>query len=704
VIGPEDRRLRILLIDQITFASLVRVLAIGQSLQEIWHFEPIGPTSRLWLAVLCKLGLLHAKVRQVNHHIGKARNNSGESQYLKSLADARAICSTIRREQLSKNPLIKAMKSGWEIKKVLFHFEKLVEIELRLECVRIRLTLWILRNQLSITPREAALMIKRSQWFSYLKAYSASEGIRLIGYRPWRFPMISELVRRVLRLFVRVTPSPGKAVRRCFRWLTTNGRRLDSFSTGSGGGSGTIALRYWHRKLSFDSTERSEFFWLKGSGIPYSEVLLYDYVTERPLDPETLDQINAKGLRILGCGPEIPSWCPTPRAFAVFIRTLGKITLGVLTCLARNQCVSPYYVSKLMALAMDYAFWYDFYANHRVRVNVGTLNTSVGQILALNALNGISVAYQYSVSPIFCPTSLLSSGEDVQFVLSPLFKELWLSIEPPVEAYVCTGFIYDSAVRAVRCLDRIKEVRERLQDKGARLILCFFDENSLDRWDYYATHDDATNDYEYLLKWLLDDPTLGLLFKPKKSKDLYRRIARVAGLIDQAERTGRCTFLMSDTLVGSMYPAEAALAADICIGKLDGSTAALEARLAGVPALLIDIDGFLSHPFYAWGRGRILFSDWESLRSAVEQYRAAPQARPDLGDWSPGLSDLDPFQDGQASLRMGLYIRSVYEALERGEPKERALALAADEFVRRWGNEHTTLNNSTRSDGLRVYR
>ncbi len=108
------------------------------------------------------------------------------------------------------------------------------------------------------------------------------------------------------------------------------------------------------------------------------------------------------------------------------------------------------------------------------------------------------------------------------------------------------------------------------------------------------------------------------------------------------------------------------MVADVCIGKLDGSTAALEARLAGVPTVLIDTEGFRSHPFYRWGRDRVVFENWKSLRAAIQRYRFAPEAYPGFGDWSPGLDGLDPFKDGHAGLRIGLYIAWVYEALKKG--------------------------------------
>ena len=154
-------------------------------------------------------------------------------------------------------------------------------------------------------------------------------------------------------------------------------------------------------------------------------------------------------------------------------------------------------------------------------------------------------------------------------------------------------------------------------------------------------------------------------------------------LIKQAEETGRCK-IFYDNFGGTVTPGEAALMADVCIGKVQGVTAALEAQLIGSPSLLIDTEHFYYHPFYSWATQDVLFSDWKSLRLAVEKYRTNPEAYPEFGNWSPQLNTLDPYQDGKASLRMGSYIGWVYNALKQGEPKQAALESANNKFQSQW--------------------
>lgn len=684
--------MKVIFVDRFCLSSLFRTLRTAHSCESVYHFDCASGTSRLLLSVMRRIGYMHFRVEKINGHVGQIKNENGEGQYVRLLTDARSIVSTIAKTEVRENPLIKAIGGVWASDKVAWHFEKEIEHQIQMECLRIGLVLWLLRTKIGKASSEALILIERNPWLSYIEDYARLRGIRLIEYR--RLCDGSWILDVCFR--------SGKALGRLGRtfWVAARNRirtwLAPVFSSANENNSGSpkelsgsrLAIHYWFRSLSLKPTERSEFFWLEGSRVPWSEILLYGYVADKQIDQGTADELDKRGIRVLGRAPGIATWIPTVRMPVTFLRTLGKLIVGVFACVRQGYPVPVFHVRRLVALAWEYAYWYDFFVAHRVRVNVGTLNTSVGQVLALDALNGMSVAYQYSVSPILCPTSLLSSGEDVQFVFSRAFEDLWRSMEAPVTTYVRTGFIYDGAIPAIRGLRRVGEVRKQLRESGAQYVLCFFDENSLDQWDFYANHEGAADDYEYLLKWLMADPTLGIVFKPKKSASLFQRIGRVSCLVDEAKKTGRCKFFASDGLVGSVFPAEAAMVADVCVGKLDGATAALEARLAGVPTVLIDAEGFRAHPFYTWGKNRVVFDSWDSLRSTIERYRCEPELCPEFGDWSPGIGELDPFRDGGASLRMGLYIAWVYDALKKGASKEDALRITSSQFAERWTKEH----------------
>jgi len=341
-------------------------------------------------------------------------------------------------------------------------------------------------------------------------------------------------------------------------------------------------------------------------------------------------------------------------------------------------------------MAAKYACWYDFFSVNRIKINVGTNNTNICQALAMDAIGGLTVSYQYSASSLLAGTNLRGVGENIQFVFSSLFPHMWGDMGVKPDVFIDTGYIHDNAIALLSKHEKIARLREELMVSGADYILSFFDENSSDRWDIYASDEDCTLDYEFLLKWLIEDQTLGMIFKPKRSGTLFKRISRISELVKQAEQTGRCRFLMSDTLYGNVFPAEAAISSDLCIGKLSGATAGFEAVLAGIPTVLIDLDGFKNHPFYSWGEDSVVFDDWNILRERVEEYRNTPELLPQFGNWAPALHDLDPYLDGNAGKRMEDFIAWIHESFKCNHTREEALLYACEQFRKKWGANYIT--------------
>lgn len=675
-------------VDCLTLTSLVGVWRCGSQVERLWHFEPLQPWRRTLLTALRVLGIVRATPEQVRHHVGQVKTDDGASRYVEMLHQARAICSAMRNLEIAHDPLINALGSLWPVRTLIFYVEKASEDEVRLECLRIGLVAWMLRTQLHIDPSHGALLIARRPWHPHLEALarSAGGGLTVAAYPD--FGALASVPRACGRLLEVCGMRLGRGLRelcaRASALTATRRHGTRAWASRAGPPEPRIAVRYGHRTLRVEAAARSEFFWLPASGIPGSATLLYDVAADPPIDEDTLRTIQRRGITVLGRGPAVPAWSRTWRFPVTLCRTGWKVLWAIARCLARGRTISLYVAQRLLRLTAEYAQWYDFFRAQRVKVHVGTLHTSVAQVLALEALHGVTIAYQYSISNILCPTTMLSAGESVQCVFSPLFERLWRSVGAPVDRYLWTGCLDDNADHRAVGRARADTIRKDLHDHGARFIICFFDENSVNRWDISAPDEQAADDYDYLLQWLLSDPTLGMVFKPKRFDTLCRRIAPLADVVEQAGQTGRCVFLPSETPVSPVYPAHAAMAADVCIGKLEGASAALEARLAGVPTLLVDAEGFRTHPFHQWGKGSVVFDDWPSLRAAVERYRASPHAQPGFGDWTPGLDDLDPFRDGQAARRLGRYIGWVYAALKDGAAPDAAVAAASERYARQW--------------------
>ena len=139
---------------------------------------------------------------------------------------------------------------------------------------------------------------------------------------------------------------------------------------------------------------------------------------------------------------------------------------------------------------------------------------------------------------------------------------------------------------------------------------------------------------------------------------------------------------------GSHTPVEAAAQSDLAVhGHLSAGTAGIESALAGIPTLLLDREGYPSSPLYALELGRVIFQDWETLWQVCVEHWSVPGGLNRFGDWSPILSEMDPFRDGKAAERMGDYIKWLIEGYQDNRSRDTILADAAEKYVDRWGSD-----------------
>ncbi len=311
----------------------------------------------------------------------------------------------------------------------------------------------------------------------------------------------------------------------------------------------------------------------------------------------------------------------------------------------------------------------------------------IGAQMALRDLGGVSVAFQCSNMSSFYAPLLIMPSADLLFSFSHGYRQLWAHLHPPVRQYVSIGYLFDSVFQRSR--EDALNWRNKFADRVG-FVICFFDENPQERNatngnNGIVSTEEFVEDYRFLIEKLRTDETLGLLCKPKAPHLLRGRLSNIGALVSEMERKGQLVFAGLDNSISSTLPAQVGVAADVVIGGLIGTTAALEAHLAGVPAVLIDTLGLHTHPFYCWGRNKVVFVSWENLFGALEIFRRDRNALPGFGDWSAAIDGIDPFRDGEASGRMGDYIGALHDLLKTSNTPDIALAETAEHYRKRWG-------------------
>ncbi|MCL0039479.1 hypothetical protein M1M85_00895, partial [Nitrospinaceae bacterium] len=203
------------------------------------------------------------------------------------------------------------------------------------------------------------------------------------------------------------------------------------------------------------------------------------------------------------------------------------------------------------------------------------------------------------------------------------------------------------------------------------------------------------NFYNFFLRWILEDPCLGILIKPKSNVFFKKMGSELRTLFDQALRTGRIYLLDEDA-----SPADASRVSDFSVG-IGSFSAVVVAALHGARIFYLDYERLNQGPqkpyctLHSLGEKRCVFYDPESLKQAVLEYIDNPATNPCLGDASPVLDEFDPFRDGKASKRIGEYISWYLEGLDKNLEKDVALQEATQKYAAKWGAEKVIRNSQT---------
>jgi hypothetical protein len=142
-----------------------------------------------------------------------------------------------------------------------------------------------------------------------------------------------------------------------------------------------------------------------------------------------------------------------------------------------------------------------------------------------------------------------------------------------------------------------------------------------------------------------------VIAKEKKAGYLDR-IEGLAPKLREAASTGR--FTRFEDPLGKL-PVTASEGADISVG-VGISSAVIEAAIAGGRSVHCDIAGHGFHPYYKWGRDKLIFDDMDKLITALNEYRDSGKGSSDIGDWSSYLDRIDPYRDGRAGERVGIIL------------------------------------------------
>lgn len=342
--------------------------------------------------------------------------------------------------------------------------------------------------------------------------------------------------------------------------------------------------------------------------------------------------------------------------------------------------------SKFVKYLSDRSYWNSFFNYHNIKVHLTWYDNNEDHMAIADAIKdvgGIAAMWQtsfYGFRNFECTTNT-----DIMFLHSKFDSEINISAGSKNKYNIITGLFSNDNLPLLQI--EAQKIRNKLLSSGAQNIVCVMDENSADDPRWHTGHELQRENYKFVLEKMLETPWLGVVFKPKKSNTLCRRLGWVNNLLNEAKKTGRCIVLDNSGKHVSTVPAIlGGLVADVTIhGHLSAGTAALECALLRKPTLLVDREGAPFSKLYELPKDYVVFNNWPDTIKALIDYFETGKIDPEFGNWSKFIKEFDPFNNNKGIYRMSSYMNNLLKGFQKGLDRELIMSDAAQQYADRWG-------------------
>ncbi|MCF7907807.1 MAG: hypothetical protein K9L86_02890 [Candidatus Omnitrophica bacterium] len=547
---------------------------------------------------------------------------------------------------------------------------------------------------------QPVLFLDRRLWMNEIKRYACKHNISVIGAKSFNInfkyfllgflgPKIN-ILKNIYFWFLRIKRSFCSK----YGWIVKNKKSIsivirhkkNNADNSIIGSQVKLGVNYYGH-LNLNNPELySDLFFLQQSDLSGKDILIVSNMLFDPIDDKKLMEIAKHDMNVVALSAKATNSFSVPFFYHWPSRSSNS-SFKFISKNAYNGDERRWFLRQMRDYYKDCNYWQDFFAKHNVKAFMTWYKYDASHCVVADAMRnvgGIMAVYQRAFEEFpSCKTTIAS---DVVFGFSPANAEIERLSGSQISYHISTGYYADYRLPLLKA--HAQRVRTSLQQRGAKQIIAYFDENSGADSRWHNGHESTIANYDFLLKKVLSQKWFGLILKPKVPSTLRLRLGLTADLLKEAEATGRCFVFEAGALHSAYPPAIAALASDIAIhGHLYAATAGLESALAGVPTLLLDREGWSISKLYHLGLGRVVFTDWQSLWKTYIEYWQDSRKVPGFGDWSSMINDLDPFRDGRAAERIGTYLKWLLDGFKQGLKREDIMASAAERYARIWGSD-----------------
>ena len=672
--------MKIVYADKLNAASLTAIVSRGYAGNRIFFFEQ-SSSGRTWSRLLKAAHILKVDPELVDFTMAGLVDERGECQFLKINDDIRRLSFEVCDNEIKGSEFFKQAASIFDADSISAFLSKSVAEKIRNTVIYLHAARHH-ASRLARTDTPAVFLVEREFWSKRLCRFASGLGLegadypagiskffytfctkvrRHIGNRPCNKPAAKKIL----------SDQRPQAYRRAVR-------------------QPCIATWYAGQAITLDLDKRSAVFWFLKTDLLRDKAILYFSRTDVPVSDTETEMLGQAGIECVALNTgarqseATPMWFPGKRYRHMNYLLTKKLIAALVRTAVHGRFPPLFLISEMVSFLRQYAYWLDFFESHNVKINFGNddfLKTNIPKNLALRRSGGVSIAYQHA--NLWISSADLSYSADIVFAFGPAYDHFWKETRSKVAQLIYNGYPTDYSFARTR--QHGLSLRKKLEEQGAKFVICFLDENSDDDRLAMVSNDESAGIYKFFIEKVLADPTLGLVCKPGYPRTLRDRLSSISGLLDKAVATKRCVFLDTGTLLTEEYPSEAAQAADICVALLVGGAAGMESSLAGTPTVFLDNRKLYSHQLYRTGKGSVVFDNTEDLYRGIETFRKAPDAVPGFGDLHSWLHGRVAFRDGNAAERMNTYLAWLLEELETGTPREEAIGIANKRFSSQWG-------------------
>lgn len=619
-----------LVVDELTFGVAYRVWCMRPK-RDILLLDPPRRMAKLWLRSLRLFGVSVVTAEFIAGHL---RAEHDEPVPLHVLKEAGRLALAYSTHLLTEDPHLAELNTTFNRDTIRNSLVKSLWPYMRYWLSRIAVAQ-------ALTPDGCPDVLLRypecvdPSWLS-----QEVRGVRLsfYGKKPlWRLRLLAQGVKEVVKescLHFRKTAIPNKL------------------------GSLPGVLSVQEESLGVEMGLRRQPHWLGAieGNSPYAIVILADRKTARGVD---IQDLADRGIVILD-----PTFFPIAlqkRGQSVGVRFLRKSWKRMLLLAFQAENYKQGFFRLTTAILLRQAECLAalcLVADIRLFLCREThMPLTVAMQLAASAAGVKTVAYQYSNLGI--PSPLMFSTADRFLLFSDMFRKVCQGDGIGPLAFEKVGYVYDHIFHVLARKARIH--RQSLVERGADFVLCYFDENvAKDRWGLISREEHG-EEIRTIARAVLEDRTLAVITKSKFIRNTPTRLFPDDALLQEAAATGRFVELHEGSHRNDILPAEAALAADMCLGHKFGATATLESALAGCRAIMLNPHRYQTYWDSLYERVNVVYSHMESALAAVQAFRSGDEDQSNLGDWTPILDHFDSFRDGRAAYRLH---RRIIELLE----------------------------------------